>query len=225
MVRKFFAVVAMLCACSTLNADFTENFDTGTLGTFTSVDLLGAGVSDVIGWDHNTNVVDGADVRGNFSSGDAGGAAHADTDAFGSGGTAYDIALVSPVFTVDQFETLTFTHMFRSLDTTDFGDVEITTDGGATWGLVVSYADTVGTIPSFPYTDYVNNGVTESIDLVAGGFASAGDSAQVRFRYRGDSWDWWWQVDNVSAFNAVPEPSSLMVFGAFGALFLRRKKS
>ena len=198
-------------------AGLLGDFNDGTLSGWTVDDILGG--SAVIGWTNNINIDDGGDIRANFTTGDSG-AAMVDSDAIGAAGAgAYNIALVSPVFTVNAGDTLEFWHMFRSLDAGDFGHVEITTDG-TTWSNLATYADTVGTIPTFPYTTYTAGGVMETLSLT--GFE--GTSTQVRFRYEGDSWDWWWQVDNVSSV-AVPAPGALALVGLAGLAAGRRRRA
>jgi hypothetical protein len=216
----------VLALGSGANAQLYEDFNSGTFpGSWSVVDLLlassgGTNSSDVVGWDLNTNIVDLGFVRGNFTTGDVG-AAHIDSDAFGAGAGAYNMALVSPTFNVNAGDTLQFFHQFRSLDSGDFIHVEASTDGSAWTGIYTS-ADDVGTNPDFPMTAYTAGGIMESLSLA--GFESA--TSQVRFRYEGDSWDWWWQVDNVSTVSSVPEPASSAFIGLMGlAWFSRRTRS
>ena len=51
--------------------------------------------------------------------------------------------------------------------------------------------------------------------------AYAGETAQVGFRYAGDGWNWWAQVDNVGV---TPEPGTLalLAVGAMGVIRRRR---
>jgi hypothetical protein len=217
---KLLAVVAAatLLPASNCQAQFSEDFNSGTLGGWTVNDILGG--SDVIGWDLNSNVVDGSDVRANFTTGDAG-AIHVDSDAFGTGAGAYNIAIESPIFNVGTETDIGFFHMFRSIDGTDFGHVEISNDGGATWNTETTYTDTQGTIPGFPYTTPTAGGVQDFVSLAA----YQGQDIQLRFRYEGDSWDWWWQVDNVATVaSAIPEPSAIGIIGLAGMVGLIRRR-
>jgi len=209
-------ITSLLTSSSFGAVGLIGDFNGGSLGTWTVNDILGG--SGVLGWDVNTNIVDGADIRGNFTTGDTG-AAHVDSDAIGvSAAGPYNIALESPIFVSGSGETLVFYHMFRSLDTTDFGHVEVTTDG-TTWDNLTTFANTEGTIPSFPYSADSAGGSQVMLDLT--GFESA--TTQVRFRYEGDSWDWWWQVDNVSV---IPEPGSVvLLLSSLPFHFARRRWS
>jgi subtilisin family serine protease len=128
--------------------------------------------------------------RGNLTGGD-GGFAIADSDFAGSG-TTTDTDLVTPVlnFTGVASPTLRFNSDFRDVGSEDFTDVDVTTDGGATWTNVY-------------HQDVSRRGPT--VEEVALAPAANQSSVQLRFHYFG-TWDWWWEVDNVRVVNRSCDP-------------------
>jgi hypothetical protein len=209
---RILAIAAIACLAGSAHADFVENFNGGGAFPWTVMDYNGA--SNVVGWDYNYNIFDGVDARGNFSSGD-GGAAHVDTDAASPNGP-YDIAILSPETVISSNAFLSYNINFQAIGAFDVGHVEISTDGGATWDNLITYTDDIGGFPTFPYDGDEPLGVVETIDLAAYG----GQSAIIQFRYEGDGWNWWMQVDDVSV---VPAPATLALFG-LGGLALRRRR-
>jgi hypothetical protein len=208
---KICAVAAIALLAGSVHADFAQNFDDGGAFPWTIVDYNGA--SAVTGWDYNYNIIDGSDPRGNFSSGN-GGAAHVDTDVVPPNGSGpYDIAILSPETMISSGATLSYNVNYANLGGDSF-NVEISTDGGSTWASLMAYTASVGTFPTFPYTDDVALGVAENIDLSAYG----GQMAIIQFRYQGDGWNWFAQVDEVSV---VPVPGTLALLG-LGMLRRRR---
>ena len=130
--------------------------------------------------------------RGNLTGGDDGFAV-ADSDALGIG-NSQDTSLVSPV--VDLSGTpapvVAFNTDYRALGSST-ADVDVTTDGGATWTTVWHRGSDSARGPRY-----------EQVPLTA----AAGQSAvQVRFRYTG-TWAWWWEVDNVLVGNRACAPVS-----------------
>lgn len=213
MRKLAIAAGAVMMMAGAASADFFEDFNGAGAFPWDVVDLIGG--STVLGWDYNYNIVDGTDPRGNFSSGD-GGAAHADTDAFGPDALAYDVALLSPVSTVSAGAVLVYNINFQQIGAIDAGRVEITADGGATWDLLAEYLVDTGGFPTFPYSADEPLGIDETIDLAA----YAGQDVQVRFRYVGEGWNWFMQVDNVGI---IPAPGAVALFGVAGLMARRRR--
>jgi N-acetylneuraminic acid mutarotase len=166
----------------------SESFDAPTTPAgWTVVDRTGKG-----GWAFND-----PGNRGNLTGG-TGGFAIADSDAAGSGSVT-DTDLVTPVFDLTGAATplLRFNSDYRDLGADDSGEVDVTTDGGATWRTV------------WQATTSRRGPRVEEVALTA---VANQASVQLRFRYRG-TWDWWWQVDNVSVVNRTCEavPGGLVV--------------
>lgn len=211
---KTLALIAAAALASTASAGFFEDFNAGGAFPWDVVDYNGN--SAVLGWDYNYNIFDGADPRGNFSSGD-GGAAHVDTDAVGSGGAGpYDIAIVSPWASVNGDYMLEYILNFQAIG--DALAVEITTDG-TNWDVVRLYDDEdYGDFPTYPYNIDEAKGWADSYDLSA----YAGQDVRVQFRYVGDGWNWFAQVDNIR-LGAVPAPGALALLGLAGLIGRRRR--
>ncbi|HNO06300.1 MAG TPA: GEVED domain-containing protein, partial [Flavobacteriales bacterium] len=134
---------------------------------------LGANASTHFGW--------------NLSSNDASQFAFTDSDAQGSGSTT-NTELNSPPFSLADYATaqLSFWQAYRDIgDAGDNTNVEVSTDGGFTWGPVIQYTSTQGA---------ANAWVNAVLDLSA--YAGQAD-VRIRFRYTA-TWDWGWAIDNVS---------------------------
>ncbi|WP_157640831.1 Kelch repeat-containing protein [Longispora albida] len=129
--------------------------------------------------------------RGNLTGG-TGGFAIADSDFYGSG-KHQDTSMLSPVFDLTSTATpvLRFNSDYRTF-TRDTVDVDITTDGGATW--VNLWHRQAGQSQRGP--------VVNEVSLADFGGQPA---AQLRFKYVG-TYDYWWQVDNVTVQNRSCDP-------------------
>jgi len=209
-MKTFFAVAAVAAlAGSAFGQAFSESFDSGIPATWSVVNAPGSAVS----WGSSTGNGDG-----NYTSG-TGDSAIASSDSAGPG--AYDTSLVTPSFVVPTIAaTLSYTLNFQQfgLDPS-FGNVDITTNAGATWTTITTYSsDTpggglfvVGSGPS----------VNSSLALFAG------QTAQVRFHYfasPASAWDWYFQVDNV-AVTGIPAPAGLALAGLAGLISTRRRRA
>ncbi|MGI5213138.1 S8 family serine peptidase [Plantactinospora sp. CA-290183] len=165
-----------------------ESFDgTGTPDGWSVVNRTGDG-----GW---TFTDDGE--RGNLTGG-SGGFAIVDSDRLGSGNTQ-DTDLVSPPLDLSAATAplLRFNSDWRAVGVSDTADVDVSTDGGATWTNV------------WHQTASLRGPRVEEVPLDA---AAGAADARVRFRFTG-SFAWWWQVDNVQLVNRLctPEPGGLVV--------------
>jgi hypothetical protein len=166
---------------------FSETFDAATAPAGWTVTTA----TSSPGW-----AFDDPGARGNLTGGE-GGFAIADSDHAGQGSTT-DTTLVTPVldFSTALSPQLSFNSDFRDIGSDDFTDVDVTTDGGTNWRNLYHQVDS-------------RRGPTvETVSLAAVGGQAA---VQLRFHYRG-TWDWWWQVDNVSVVNRLctPVPGGLV---------------
>ncbi|WP_213453760.1 S8 family serine peptidase [Rhizomonospora bruguierae] len=135
--------------------------------------------------------------RGNLTGG-SGGFAIVDSDRLGSS-NALDTDLITPPMDLSgtTAPTLRFNSDYRAFSNGS-ADVDLTTDGGATWTTVWHYT-----------TQSRRGPVVEEVPLAA---AAGAPAARVRFRYQGN-FAWWWQVDNVQVLEKVctPRPGGLVV--------------
>ncbi|GAA4174857.1 hypothetical protein GCM10022251_74900 [Phytohabitans flavus] len=115
--------------------------------------------------------------------GGAGGFAVVDSDRYGSTGRQ-DTSLVSPLIDLtDVAAPVIRFNQDLNWHVVDLSDVDLSTDGGATWTTVLRQQD----------ADVPGPTVTEvPIPQAAGK-----DKVRVRFHYHEASYAWWWQVDNV----------------------------
>ncbi|WP_444546003.1 S8 family serine peptidase [Virgisporangium aliadipatigenens] len=150
----------------------TETFDATTAPAGWTVVNRG-----VLGWQFND-----PKATGNLTGG-SGNFADADSDAAGSG-TTFDSDLISPVYDLSSAAAplLRFNSDFRDLGEEDFADISLSTDSGATWTRV--YHETASK----------RGPRVEEVPLTA---AANKSGVQLKFSY-GGTYDWWWQVDNVS---------------------------
>jgi hypothetical protein len=205
MIRDFAVpcIASLATVAGTATAGFIEDFNAGGPFPWEVQDYQDGG-SFVVGWDFNYNVEEDGVPRGNFATAD-GGAAHVCSDLrpFGSG--PYDIAMISPWTQVEGKGFLSYVVNYQTVPPNDQLLVEITTDG-ENWSLLKQYDEDTGLFP-MNFEDDFDFGVSETIDLAE----YLGRDARVRFRYVGDGWNWFAQIDNVVV---TPAP------GALSALFL-----
>ncbi len=133
---------------------------------------------------------DNPGARDNLTGG-SDGFAIADSDEAGSGGVQ-DTTLVSPVVDMSDLAepVIGYKHDYNAfLGSGEFGNVDLSIDGGATWETLETYtADSRG-------------------EVVVPVPAAAGQSeVQVRFHYSA-SYDYWWQVDDVFVGNRTCDPA------------------
>jgi len=149
------------------------------------------------GWTVTNNTASGGWVfndpkpRGNMTGG-TGGFAIMDSDFLGIGNTE-DSFLTSPVTDLSSSTApdLGFDTDYRDLDSV--AQVDLSTDGGATWATVWDKSG----------TDY-RGPVHVDVPIPA----AAGKSAvQARFHYTG-TWAWWWEVDNFFLGTRTCDPVS-----------------
>jgi hypothetical protein len=111
--------------------------------------------------------------------------AMANSDGQGSGGSTLT-AMISPVINTNGYTSLSlsFWHYYRALS--DFGNVEVSLDGGITWETtpLVSYTTTQGSASTF------SNAI---IDMSA--YINQ-PNLKIRFYYE-SSYGWYWSIDNV----------------------------
>ncbi len=183
-------------------AFFTENFEGAFPPAGWSVlDNEGTGVQWV------TNAAAGL---GNFSG--AGNAPSCNSDAFFQ--TEFDTELITPAIDVTGREnvSLEFTANYLNYQNRDFLDVDITTDGGATWVNMLSWNEIHGTPFSLP-------GERVSIDLEP--YLGGATSIQIRWHYYDPGtldWDFYAQIDDVQLlantevwFTATPASGTIPV--------------
>lgn len=181
-------------------------------------DLLGPGESHCRGWDLNTNLIDHdtGEWFGNFTTGD-GEAITVDThQQIPNGHGPFDIALVTPQFSVSAGAELSYYVNYQTDQDGDHLAVEIAIDGSADWSVIADYATDQGECPPGGLV-YQNGawGTEKTHDLSA----FAGELVQVRFRYEGPGQELWAQLDNICV---TPEPTTLFLLGIGGVLLRRR---
>ncbi|MFD4538813.1 carboxypeptidase regulatory-like domain-containing protein [Streptomyces bauhiniae] len=116
--------------------------------------------------------------RGNHTTG-SGGFAMVDSDHIGSG-NRQDSSLVSPV---QDFSRYTRPRLAFDSDYSSYrnqsAEIDITTDGGATWTPLRTWTTPLTGHVEVPLNDY-----------------AGAEAVQLRFRFTG-SWGYWWELDNV----------------------------
>ncbi|MER2599848.1 MAG: S8 family serine peptidase [Caldilineales bacterium] len=158
-------------------------------------------------WLVQTNEPDGAQwgtiadcgEAGNYTNG-SGEAACVSSDVFGE--AEFDTSLVSPPLDLTGASTvmLNYTANYQNFAALDFLDLDISTDGGATWTTLLSWNEDHGTFGDPP-------GVDVSVDLSA--YANT-TGALLRWHYydpNTDDWDWYAQIDNVAVECAAAPPN------------------
>ena len=105
---------------------FSEDFNSGTLGSFTYADYM----TDGSAFEWSTN---GDAGLANFTDGDGSAATSNSDQEVG----AYDHAIVSPLFQLNGGKTtLTMRTNYQNFANFDFADLDVTTDDGATWTTI-----------------------------------------------------------------------------------------
>ncbi len=172
---------------------FEEGFpDDWTVATTGDPDVLWQLASDY-----------GSPIAPNYAS--TGDAAMANSDAGQFlGGPGYDTEMWTPEITLDGRNDyqLEFALNFNALNSnnTEFLDVDITTDGGATWTNMVQYTADVCEGSCFDTPS------GRLVQLPVESFAEPDDTFQVRWHYYTTdptSWDWWATVDDVAIVRNV----------------------
>ncbi len=138
------------------------------------------------GWVRNDQTVD---ARPNYAGG-SGYCADADADDIGSSGPwPMDCALISPSMDLSTVSSAIFSYTaaFNSLSG-DYADVDISIDGGATWTNLQHWT-----------TDHSPSGPGEDVQFDISPYCGNAN-VQIRFHYFADSWDWYYEVDNVKVY-------------------------
>ena len=174
-------------------------FESGIPAGWNTVDNLG---TSAFNW---TTTAD-FDTNPNETGGD-GEAATADSDAFnGSPNTApYDVSLITPDFVIPAEGVLSFDYRHRNLGS-NFRAILHTTSGDVDIVALLNAGNPGG-----------SSGDEATLDLSA----YAGETATVEFRYDGDSWDWYSQVDNV---RVTPEPGTAALLCIGVVALIRRRR-
>ncbi|MDM4721014.1 S8 family serine peptidase [Micromonospora sp. WMMA1363] len=166
----------------------SESFD----GTSAPAGWSRVNRTDKGGW-----VFDDPGGRGNLTGG-SGGFAIIDSDALGSG-NSQDTDLVTPAVDLSgaPAPVLRFRSDWRAVGVSDTADIDVSTDGGATWANV------------WHQTSSRRGPRVEEVPLTVAGGAS---DVRVRFRFQG-TFAWWWEVDDVALVNreCTPTPGGLVV--------------
>jgi len=108
-----------------------------------------------------------------------------DSDGIGASGSQ-NASLVSPVMDLSDYTELIvrFNHHFRVYNNNaDYGYVEGTIDGGASWENITTFTGA---------QNYIAEGLT-SLDISS---LTGNSAVQIRFRYVG-AWGYYWGIDNV----------------------------
>jgi len=115
----------------------------------------------------------------------------ADSDEAGSGSTTdTTIELLNPI-DLSLYDTvnLQFDSDFYAIDTDDMGYVDVSTDGGASWTNVLTYAGV---------------SVRETHEIIdISSVAAFQGNVLIRFQSVQPGWDWWWAIDNVGIYGTL----------------------
>lgn len=188
--------IPIQASCSAPGYQFTygtpvlnQPFDGSTMPSdWTVVDNVGQGHAWQIGDPENHGNLTGG--QGNF--------ADINSDFYGPG-NHQDTSLISPVVDLSGVSSpiLRFHNDYFGYPT-QTGDVDVSTDGGATWSNVWHHA-----------SDSVRGPDLEEVAIPQAAFSS---NVQVRFHFVA-TWGFWWMVDDVSVLNRTcsPIPGGLVV--------------
>ncbi len=132
-----------------------------------------------------------------FTTVNGGNFAYSNSDAGGNGSQS-DSKLISPVFSLAGYTgaSLTFEHSYQLWSGDVTVQLEISTDGGTNWGLLVDYKGTnVGTV--------TNNAQTTAPATINLNAYAGMSNLRLRYNYV-SAWGFWWIVDNVQVTGSVP---------------------
>jgi hypothetical protein len=178
-----------------------ESFDTGFPGAWASIDKVSSGLQWGLASDFG---------RGNFT-GSAGDAACADSDAFGP--AEIDTELRTPVIVDFGINVvLSYTVNYQNYAQRDFLDVDLSTDGGATWTTLLSWNDDHGAFLAPP---------GEMVTLALDPYLANASEFMIRWHYYDplpNDYDWYVQIDDVQIVSDEPCPW-LAVTPAAGSVF------
>ncbi|MEP1447218.1 MAG: M4 family metallopeptidase [Paraglaciecola sp.] len=180
---------AMPSVCTEIVTDIACNtapvgFDDGIAPSWSVVDNAGTGVV----WSN----IAGSGIGGNFTGG-SGDAATANSDA--NFFTDFDTELHSNSFSLAGWTGATLNYLvdYQNLNFLDFLNLDISTDGGASWTNILSWNE------DHPVGGLQNTtGEVVSVDLTH--YAGEAD-VKLRWHYfdpNSDDWDWYAQIDDVS---------------------------
>ena len=162
------------------------DFDLGIPGDWT---VTVGGANATVFWDD----LAGCGEAGNWTGG-AGDAACASSDhAPGGGGGSYDTELQTPPIDLSGFglPTLTYKANYANFANVDFLDVDVSTDGGASWTTLLSWNEDHGSTHGLPGEEVL-------LDLAA----YVGQEIILRWHYYDPSGttsdDWYAQIDDVN---------------------------
>jgi hypothetical protein len=168
----------------------TVTFDAGPPTDWTVIDNVGSGLV----W---TTVAGSGEAR-NYTN-DSCEAASASSNVFGT--ADYDTELRAPPFDTTGYTGmwLRFTANYQNHADADYLDVDVSTDGGATWTNVMSWNEDHGAFRSPPGEDV-------ELDIMA--VTGNQPSVIVRWHYYNPNtspdWDWYVQIDNAALLCGIP---------------------
>ena len=199
--------IALAAGSAGAGTIFTEDFNSGTLGSFTYQDYK-TGQPSSFEWRTNES-----ESLGNFTGG-TGAAAMSSSDSVAG---PYDHAIVSPQIDLPLGQiSMSFLSNYQNYSNIDFADVDISNNNGASWYNVLRWNEDHGAFYAAP-------GVAAELDISQ----FAGQSINIRFHHydlEEDANDWYWQVDNLAVNASVPGPGAMALLGAAGLVAARRRR-
>ena len=215
LLMKKITFLAFLIATFTLNAQvLSEDFSGAISGSstfpngWTTAIELGSSGNWEVGSTANTGDPAYGGDTGMINGGCDGLYALLDSDGIGAAGSQ-NASLVSPVMDLSGYTELIvrFNHHFRVYNNNaDYGYVEGTIDGGASWENITTFTGA---------QNYVAEGLT-SLDMSS---LAGNPAVQIRFRYVG-AWGYYWGIDNVEVTqctSSAPDAVSIPTLPLDGA--------
>ena len=215
LLMKKITFLAFLIATFTLNAQvLSEDFSGAISGSstfpngWTTAIEPGSSGNWEVGSTANTGDPAYGGDTGMINGGCDGLYALLDSDGIGAAGSQ-NASLVSPVMDLSGYTELIvrFNHHFRVYNNNaDYGYVEGTIDGGASWENITTFTGA---------QNYVAEGLT-SLDMSS---LAGNPAVQIRFRYVG-AWGYYWGIDNVEVTqctSSAPDAVSIPTLPLDGA--------